>query len=1114
MHETGELLRGTDPFDPDTDGDLLSDGVEVLGWEITVEYADGSTQVEVMTANPLELYSDTDALNDTMEFLLAGNPWVVDTDGDGLDDAVEAFTWQTALNQADTDHDSLTDYLEVMGWPGQVQYLLPTGEYSDLQSISYTSNPLSVDNDEDGLMDSQEKSLQGNPLSNDTDHDGLLDAAEHNYGTLLHKADSDGDTLSDGLEVNGWSLPVRSHQTDGTYQTQTHLITTNPRDLTTTPDADQDGVTDLEEYRNGGNPSSADTDGDGLTDEEEYHTTHSALNLAFHTATQTTGYLYLNHTHVDFLWTSKIVVKDQFGDPVLPFTRTATDLDRTPLRVKIWDANDWNFTNNSPKSYRFHFPPFPPIVFVLPAIETVDIDELSSAVADLDAYYDKLVLKFMGGNLGYSSSVAVVEPGYQVDRLVQHQDIPGVDTFAALENRLFDVYLNQWTISTWGAAWGYWGSERKFKWGTNNEYSLEVRWNDPNPSRPYHVPTDIRDWDYDDSSADRTFKIIQKSGSSSAIWSAATLRQFLEIWVGLKLRPIFTDRTGGTLGELRQYTTTLIRDWYNTLSYTEADFAHAQSDATVYDLMQVTMARVRTLLPNATLPGITLVDPPAADPPPEKKNWWEKTWDDAFDAVDDLVDIATDFLGDIMDVAMDLADGIIDTAADGIESVAEFAMDIWEWVWEEASPLVDETIKTVENVVQSVADLAVEAITQLIKTTLTTTTGTKLNEAKNIISAALAADLGTVAQEIWDDFSDSNAKILLETFSGILGFAKPYLRLTYGEGIGGIISDALNLPSPLNELVQLISPTPALTLLTKILETVMQQWIESILMNLPGFQSMSTILPTAYFESPEFASYEGFLAVDPNKIPEDPSSPPSAGMLQGVGISKRALVPAGEIITRTGVNMQTLKGTSEGAILFNILGNFTAILAAGLGVLTGLETRLLVWLVLNAVSRMFVTLGDEAIQDAINIQIIWDGFGIAASLLNMIVSQSFLHDKEGQIDFVVSGVIQALIHAVAEICLDFSNAKVNGVGFLFSVIGHLYVIFGRLNPFIAGLSDLENNFWIVMGNGLVIAQAVFIMTWQIVTSVRGIIMDPEHLFIRYITLGLMDAGILASAVEV
>ncbi|MFQ5980112.1 MAG: PKD domain-containing protein [Candidatus Heimdallarchaeota archaeon] len=1128
LHGTGELLEATSPFDPDTDADLLSDGLEVLGWEITVEYADGRTQVELMTANPLELHSDTDAVNDTVEFLLAGNPWVADTDEDGLDDVVEAFVWQTALNQADTDHDSLNDYLEVTGWPDQVQYLLPTGEYSDLQSISYTSNPLSADSDEDGLADYQEKSLHGNPLSNDTDHDGLLDAAEHDYGTLVHKADSDGDALSDGLEVNGWSLTVRSRQTDGTYQTQTHPITTNPRDLTTTPDADQDGLSDLEEYQHGGDPASPDTDGDGLTDHEELTITKTPLNLAFQSQTETTSSLYLNQADVADLWMAEVAVQDQFGDSILFFSRNANnELVTWAPEIKIWDAKDWDFANNEPKTYveyiwvgddyfRIEYKALPK--------RTVYPDELGQAIADMEAYYDKLVVKFMGGStLGYSSSLATVEPGYRVERLLQHHDIPGVNQFTSLENDLFDAYLSYFRDLNLGDWNRYWGKsppsnayERKFVWGPNDEYSMEVWYGDDSVApAERRVPYGMRSWDYDDPA--HLFTIEQIEHGSATRQSALTLRQCLEIWIGLKLQPVYKDQSAGLFGEFAGRTTALIADWIRAMAFDETNYERAETDENYSEMMETILARVRTLLPEAVQRGITLIDPPEDEPEEGEKEWWEVVSDvDLTDIVDGVLDVISDplgFLGAVWDASIQAVSTLYDAAAQGIESAAEWGIDLWEWFWEEAPGAVDEGIKTVENVVQSVANLVIEAITQLIETTLTTTTGTRLNEAKNIISVALAVDLGTVAQEIWDDFSGSNPKTLLEAFSGIFGFAKPYLSLTQGGGIGGFISDTLNLPSPLDELVKLISPTPALTLLLEIVERIIQDWMESELKTLPAFQSMATIVSTDYFEGPKFANYGETVSLDSNEMPEDPSSP-SKDMLQGVGVSNEAVAPIGDVIILMGANLQILKGTSEGRILFNVVGNFTAMLAGGFATLTGLEPRLALWTVLNALSRICVTMGDEAMEDTADTQLVFDGCGVAVGLINALVSQTFLDEKEGQIDFLVSGVWQSIIHAASEFLLDLPNTVANLVGIISSIFVHLSIVALRFSPFIAGLADLEEKFWIVTGNGLVMVQAIFALSWQFVTSVASLVPSPEQLAVRFVILELMDFGILASAIGV
>ena len=86
--------RSTDPLNPDTDGDNLLDGIEVMGWEILV-VNNGVVRTWV-TSDPGLFDTDADGLSDYDEFANtcaggsnASNP---DTDGDGELDQIEALT--------------------------------------------------------------------------------------------------------------------------------------------------------------------------------------------------------------------------------------------------------------------------------------------------------------------------------------------------------------------------------------------------------------------------------------------------------------------------------------------------------------------------------------------------------------------------------------------------------------------------------------------------------------------------------------------------------------------------------------------------------------------------------------------------------------------------------------------------------------------------------------------------------------------------------------------------------------------------------------------------------------------------------------------------------------
>lgn len=123
----------------DTDGDGLSDAAEQRGWTVVVRRADGTTTTITVTSDP----------------------YLADTDGDGLGDLDER-TYLTNPRSTDTDGDQLTDYWEL-------NYV-----YSD---------PNDQDSDSDGLNDGLEWwFFRTSPNLDDTDGDQILDGDEINLG--------------------------------------------------------------------------------------------------------------------------------------------------------------------------------------------------------------------------------------------------------------------------------------------------------------------------------------------------------------------------------------------------------------------------------------------------------------------------------------------------------------------------------------------------------------------------------------------------------------------------------------------------------------------------------------------------------------------------------------------------------------------------------------------------------------------------------------------------------------------------------------------------------------------------------------------------------------------
>lgn len=185
-----EKQIGTDPNNPDTDGDGLNDGEEYLTY----------------ITNPLIADTDGDGLKDGEEVLkYKTDPNIADTDSDGLKDGEEVNTYKTEPLKADTDGDGLKDGDEV---------------------LKYKTNPLKADTDGEGLTDGDEvnglnveikvvgnpvitKLFKTDPLKVDTDGDGLTDYAEiKTHKTDPLSVDTDGGTIGDGVEVKRGTDPL------------------------------------------------------------------------------------------------------------------------------------------------------------------------------------------------------------------------------------------------------------------------------------------------------------------------------------------------------------------------------------------------------------------------------------------------------------------------------------------------------------------------------------------------------------------------------------------------------------------------------------------------------------------------------------------------------------------------------------------------------------------------------------------------------------------------------------------------------------------------------------------------------------------------------------------
>ncbi|MFH1469437.1 MAG: hypothetical protein ABIO70_33940, partial [Pseudomonadota bacterium] len=253
---SGDSTAGPIDYD-DADGDLIMDIHE--GLEADDRDGDG-------TPNYLDLESDGDTINDKIE---AGDrdPYTlpIDSDGDSVPDFLDFDSDNNGIEDVDeknatgdgpgdTDGDGIPDYRDLDNdGDGILDEIEIGGDPASPLDSDGDSTPdyMDIDSDGDGLGDIFEGGTtewEDDPV--DTDGDGTPDYLDD---------DSDGDGISDSEEggvSDGVSEP-RDTDGDGLYDSQ---------DL----DADGDGLSDPDELSTyGTDPYDADSDGDGQSDGAE-----------------------------------------------------------------------------------------------------------------------------------------------------------------------------------------------------------------------------------------------------------------------------------------------------------------------------------------------------------------------------------------------------------------------------------------------------------------------------------------------------------------------------------------------------------------------------------------------------------------------------------------------------------------------------------------------------------------------------------------------------------------------------------------------------------------------------------------------------------------------------
>ena len=291
---------GLDKTVPDTDGDGISDGNEIIH----------------TFTDPLKKDSDGDGLNDGYEMALfywAGLDPLADYDNDN----------KTCLLDPDSDNDGLDDEWELLGngstyW-GEVIKTDPSLKdtdfdgFTDLEEWEFAGvqreqphpHPCKQDSDNDTLTDKFEYDWYRDDweynvsasilyiLTTDIDEDLLIDGEEYNYGTDPTDIDTDGDydTNNDDIISSAEKEEAKNNGTygnftdwgeiQGNYWSQWPWNLTDCKPPNPTPtnplksDTDGDGLSDVIEYTEGSKPFKLDHDSDGLYNDADAFDFHA-----------------------------------------------------------------------------------------------------------------------------------------------------------------------------------------------------------------------------------------------------------------------------------------------------------------------------------------------------------------------------------------------------------------------------------------------------------------------------------------------------------------------------------------------------------------------------------------------------------------------------------------------------------------------------------------------------------------------------------------------------------------------------------------------------------------------------------------------------------------------
>ena len=228
----------------------LSQSATSIGdiWTVSITPSDGTDSgTTVTSSNSVEIIdydADGDGYGDQSDaFPNDENEWA-DSDNDGVGDNADAFP-NDANEWADSDNDGVGDNADV--------FPMDASETMDSDNDGEGDNA-DTDDDNDGLLDTEETTLGTDPFDEDTDGDEVNDKDDALPLDASETMDTDGDGIGDNTDTDD--------DADGLFDLDELSKGTDRLD----PDSDDDGVLDGDDVFPMDASETMDSDNDGVGD--------------------------------------------------------------------------------------------------------------------------------------------------------------------------------------------------------------------------------------------------------------------------------------------------------------------------------------------------------------------------------------------------------------------------------------------------------------------------------------------------------------------------------------------------------------------------------------------------------------------------------------------------------------------------------------------------------------------------------------------------------------------------------------------------------------------------------------------------------------------------------